>query len=235
MTAGQLADCIRRHPAAAYVTSQATTFSDDTSSQPDDGNILSEALGATEALRLSVFRDFGPLRQDTFSEDWALYFRAQLKGEVIFVERPLIRYRVSEASLTSSFTKGGLRGKLRIHHTNLLQFGADVQKVDLGVRSGESLASEVATRLKFCELLLHRLNGQSICTKSVICMMKTERVPLRVRLSLLALLAAPGIYSYSERLRRSRLQTLSPTYHGLSYLNPQSLLKSAVLCPVDRS
>jgi len=228
-----LAECIRRHPAAAYATSQAKTFSDDAPTLDEGGNIISQALGATEAFRLSVFREFGPLRTDTFSEDWALYFRAQLKGEAIFVEQPLVRYRVSNTSLTSSFAKGGLSGKLRIHHANLRQFQADLDKMSPLSPTIEYLAREVATRLGCCKLLLQRLTSRRVSMKKAANIVNTDNIPWRVKLGLLSLLFTPCVYPCSERLRRSRLRVFSPTYQGLTYLNPQSLLKSAISCHVN--
>jgi hypothetical protein len=223
-----LADCIRRHPAAAYATSQATTFSDDSFSQADDGNILSEALGATEALRLSVFREFGPLHEDTFSEDWALYFRAQLKGEVIFVERPLVRYRVSERSLTSSFAKGGLRGKVRIHRANLRQFKVDVEKCGPLTQSTERLVNDLATRIWCCDLLSKKPIDKLSYIQHLPEMLTLKRVPWRAKFGLLALLYAPSLYVVSERLRNSRLRLASPLSHAIRYLDPHSLLTSPI-------
>jgi hypothetical protein len=220
-----LAECILRYPASAYALSQAITFSDDCVARTKVDTTFTQPLGATEAFRLSVFREFGALLEDTCNEDWALYFRAQIRGEVIIVERPLVRYRLSEVSLTRSLTKGGLLGILSVHRANLHQFKVDAERGGATTDSSEGLVSSIATRIQCCDLLLRKPAKSSTGVQQLAELIGLKSVPWRAKCGLVALYCAPGFYSLSERLRRSRLRLASPSYHAMRYLNPVCLLK----------
>jgi glycosyltransferase involved in cell wall biosynthesis len=220
-----LAASIKRHPTAAYALSHAITFSGDSVAQIKASASFTQPLGATEAFRLSIFREFGALLADTCNEDWSLYFRAQIKGDVILVERPLVRYRLSEASLTRSLTKGGLLGMLRVHRANLHQFKVDAERLGTATASSEGLVNSIATRIRCCDLLLRNSAASSNSVQQVVELLSLKNVPWRAKCGLAALYCAPGFYSLSERLRRSRLRLASPSYHAMRYLNPVCLLK----------
>jgi len=49
--------------------------------------------GCTHCFRRELFDDFGPLHKGVIQEDAALAFRAMLKGEIAYLEEPLVLYR----------------------------------------------------------------------------------------------------------------------------------------------
>ncbi|WP_164102731.1 glycosyltransferase [Candidatus Laterigemmans baculatus] len=66
-------------------------------------------LGASHAFHMDVFRVFGPLRADVVFEDLALAFRAALLGDVRYLDRELIRYRLTSGSLGRSPVASSLK------------------------------------------------------------------------------------------------------------------------------
>jgi glycosyltransferase involved in cell wall biosynthesis len=49
--------------------------------------------GCTHCFRRELFEDFGPLRKGVVHEDSAFAFRAILKGEIAYLDEPLVLYR----------------------------------------------------------------------------------------------------------------------------------------------
>lgn len=56
--------------------------------------------GATAAYTRNLIEEFGPLRPGGAVEDAVLTFRAGLSGKIMFVDEPLVQYRISESSVT---------------------------------------------------------------------------------------------------------------------------------------
>lgn len=59
--------------------------------------------GATPAYTTSIFRNFGPLPSNCFSEDRILSFRALLLGDILFVKDRLVMYRKTSNSLSNNY------------------------------------------------------------------------------------------------------------------------------------
>lgn len=57
-------------------------------------------LAPTAAWRRDVFDLFGPLPASARSEEKSIAFRAALLGEIIFVSKPLVRYRIHEGNIS---------------------------------------------------------------------------------------------------------------------------------------
>jgi glycosyltransferase involved in cell wall biosynthesis len=51
-------------------------------------------LGATAAWSRSLFERFGPLPEDVVYEDMALTFRSMISGGLVFIDHPLVLYRL---------------------------------------------------------------------------------------------------------------------------------------------
>lgn len=62
--------------------------------------------GCTHAWTPDLFTVFGPLRSDVVLEDRAIPFRAVLIGKITFLPTPLVRYRRSPQSLSSTLGEG---------------------------------------------------------------------------------------------------------------------------------
>jgi glycosyltransferase involved in cell wall biosynthesis len=62
-------------------------------------------LGATAAWSRTLFERFGPLPEDVVYEDMALAFRSMLSGGLIFLDQPLILYRLHGNNIHHSESK----------------------------------------------------------------------------------------------------------------------------------
>lgn len=60
-------------------------------------------LGASASWRRSLFEYYGPLKPGIVLEDGALSFRASLLGKVIYIQLPLVRYRIHGNNLFQSY------------------------------------------------------------------------------------------------------------------------------------
>jgi glycosyltransferase involved in cell wall biosynthesis len=90
-------------------------------------------LGATHAFRASLWNVFGDLGSGIISEDWVIPFRSSLLGSVVWSDRPGVRYRVHDNSVTAHFwgTPGKFlqRGRLIRMESNALEaFQRDLEK-----------------------------------------------------------------------------------------------------------
>lgn len=72
------------------------------------GNVLVE--GATQALSNSVYRDFGPIKENAVNDDIVLQFRAAMRGGVYILGDPLIKYRKHSQSITGTNPNRADRG-----------------------------------------------------------------------------------------------------------------------------
>lgn len=58
--------------------------------------------GATAAYTRELFEAYGPLKDGGLVEDAVMTFRAVLSGRLLFVEEPLVRYRISTTSISGA-------------------------------------------------------------------------------------------------------------------------------------
>lgn len=61
-------------------------------------------LGAGAVYHRDVYRVFGSLGSFVANEDHVLPLRAQLLGEIVFIDEPLVRYRKHDANLSGNFS-----------------------------------------------------------------------------------------------------------------------------------
>lgn len=216
-------------PDATYFLSQAYKFSGINPNDTPFLPLLDQPIGATEAFRLDVFREFGPLLPATYSEDWALYFRGQLVGKVLFLRHPLVYYRVAADSLTDAYFKGSIYSTLEIHLKNLLQFRSDFAQLPSNLQSAKAATRNgIEMRITLIRLFGEVKTGERSLRSALQRILGTRECTITVRLSLGILMIAPGLFLKFERLRRSRLNMLSPTQHAIGYLNPLSLLEPPI-------
>ena len=124
-------------------------------------------LGATHAIRKSIWTIFGPLGKGRICEDWALAFRSSLIGKVIWDETPGVSYRLHEASITSQNFGSERYGKqLLVECDALRQFAKDLKKA---IASGYVLKDKGKADLKWLQeaLLSNDLIAECINTKSI--------------------------------------------------------------------
>lgn len=72
-------------------------------------------IGATAAYRKSLFSQFGPIRDERCYEDLVLAFRATLVGQLVYIPKSLVSYRI-EGGLSSirSFESKAIRDSDRL-------------------------------------------------------------------------------------------------------------------------
>jgi glycosyltransferase involved in cell wall biosynthesis len=226
-----LMEQIKKYPDATYINSQAIVFNENGSDSGQSTSILNEPIGATEAFSLENFKRFGPLRTDTFSEDWALYFRGQLRGRVLFVNRPLIRYRSSSSSLSASLRRGILSNKLSVNISDLRQFASDAATMKKHQSSRSALTRVIQIKISLCEKLLRRAQGGRISCSDVWYIVSKSGMSALEKASLVILYMCPTLYSTSERLRRSRFNLFAHTRYSNRCLSPFPLLEEGTRCP----
>ena len=70
-------------------------------------------IGASHAWSKELFREFGPIRHGNSYEDLIVGFRAILRGGIVYVDEPLLRYRAhSGVTAKERFDAGGCRGRI---------------------------------------------------------------------------------------------------------------------------
>lgn len=79
----------------AYGINTARYFVDEKTENPQYNFKVDYLLGADSAWHRSLFFDFQPLNKRVMSEDHVLNLRAMLKGEMLQVNTPTIKYRIS--------------------------------------------------------------------------------------------------------------------------------------------
>lgn len=106
-------------------------------------------IGATGAFHRDLLRKYGPLPNDPCYEDLILGFRASLEGRVVFIDEPLVHYRlggISTAHLAHKMDKAA-RLKLRLREMRKHQTVAEQRLADartFGLPNG----GEVLRRLR---------------------------------------------------------------------------------------
>jgi|SRR5665213_318765 len=96
-------------------------------------------LGATHAFKSAVWNTFGDLGFGIISEDWVIPFRSSLLGSVVWSDRPGVRYRVHDNSVTANVW--GTPGRhlqsgrqIRMESNALEAFQCDLEKaIGLGI------------------------------------------------------------------------------------------------------
>lgn len=220
----EIVRCILDHQTAAYIVSQAYCFSGTVPADTSGLQVLRREIGATEAFRRSTFQRFGPLLPQTFSEDWALFFRGQLDGKVIFLEKPLVLYREAPGGLSQQFNVGALSRVIDVHEVNLLQFSEDLRSPAMLRENAISLGNEIRIRLAAIDSIRRSLSAVSARPKLALDFIMQSAFPLKQRLSMLAIILAPELFRFYERIRHSRLARFSPTQWALAFINPKSIL-----------
>jgi glycosyltransferase involved in cell wall biosynthesis len=92
---------------------------------------MSVYIGATGAIRRSVFYDFGSITETNTYEDLILSFRARLKGNFFYIDEPLVGYRKDAGISTQIHRKNLSRVKKLIElnqhkHATLRQRSLDL-------------------------------------------------------------------------------------------------------------
>lgn len=216
-----------RYSSAKLVFSQAYVLAPGQSPDSLGLAVASNPIGATEAFHKDTFVKFGPLLGNTYNEDWAFYFRAQLTGEVLLVRKPLVYYRISDQSLTAKYYKRGFLGVIDVHSRNLEQFSADISAVQRFVNDPdrfESLRCDVEIRREVVSLMQSVTRGGQIAGD-----LARLNLPFLVRVSLLLLTQFPWAFPYFDRLERTRIGRFSPSRVGMSYINPCCMLTPPTL------
>jgi glycosyltransferase involved in cell wall biosynthesis len=72
-------------------------------------NLSDGVLGASNAWTPSLFDVFGPLNDKAVYEDRIIAFRAALLGEIIYIDKPLVRYRVHGGNISIQPATLGVR------------------------------------------------------------------------------------------------------------------------------
>lgn len=65
-------------------------------------NIPHPVIGASECIHRDLFYYFGPLASDIVNEDSAIWFRAELRGQIIYVPEILVNHRWHSNNLTNN-------------------------------------------------------------------------------------------------------------------------------------
>jgi len=190
----------------------------DTESAP---RISEEWIGSTEAIHREIFRKFGPLLPTTYSEDWAFLFRAQLLGGTALIEKPLVKWRRHEASLTSGFYRAKVLKQMEIHLSNLVQFEEDLGEGGLPPSEVAKIRHGLALRREILEAVLSR----SVPQRLVSAVFRDPAVSVMATISIVVVLAAPVLLGVFRRVEMSRFSLLSPTRHAFAFVNPKSLLQ----------
>lgn len=226
---------VRSRKRAGYVISYALSFSGNRPSTTLDLRLLTQPLGATEAFRRTTFERFGALDSETFNEDWALYFRAELEGrDTILVEEPLILYRDVEVSLTKKLNSAAFCGTLDVHAANLRQFRRDVNVIAVGEpERAAKLQTQIDARLHGCALLNEALVNTRKRVAIAKKVLQIASIPSAVRMAIALMAVAPFGYRWSNRLATTRFAAVSPSRMILNYLNPLSLLPAPISLPGD--
>lgn len=61
-------------------------------------------MGASFRFEKSLYSDFGPIRLNVGQEDGVLAFRAILKGEIYYLDSPLVKYRFHASNVSQSMS-----------------------------------------------------------------------------------------------------------------------------------
>jgi hypothetical protein len=184
--------------------------------------ISEEWIGSTEAVHREVFRKFGPLLTTTYSEDWAFLFRAQLLGGTVLIEKPLVKWRRHDASLTTGFHGADVLKQMKIHLSNVTQFEEDLAKGGLATSEVGTIREGLALRRETLEAMVSRKTPPGLLAA----LFRDPSVSLRAKVSILVVLAAPFLLGLFRRVEMSRFSLLSPTRHAFGFVNPKSLLRN---------
>jgi len=117
-------------------------------------NMVLSLMGCSHATTKRLYQKFGPLRSDIVYEDRAIAFRALWSGGIGHIGKPLVKYRVHQASITGQAeTKSdhesavnllrGYRVHLRREYSVIQGYKADAEKLD--ARSRIELADTLDT------------------------------------------------------------------------------------------
>ncbi len=108
------------------------------------------ALGATVAWHRSLYDNFGPLPDNLMYEDQVFQVRALLTGGLVYIDRPLVKYRVG--GVTSEHSKLSLYNKIFGVSNDRWIVARQQQLVDLSKDNASSLASTAVERqLNLCK------------------------------------------------------------------------------------
>ena len=160
-------------------------------------------IGAAQAWTRRVFDRFGPLPAGTVAEDWLMVFRAIVSGGAITLVEPLVQYR-----------RGGISRRRRNRHAKdvverllknnrhalveLPQLLADAK------RAGQLEAVEDALSLQFeREVFVRDVFGSGTFGARWKAFVAAQRVPLMLRLRLLAYSTCPALLTPFFALKRA--------------------------------
>ena len=122
-------------------------------------------VGATQAWTKDLFIKFGPLPHDLYCEDAVFVFRAKLYGEILFLDRVLLKYRFHQSSLSNNCSLS--YKNMLLHHkrsvdvfnvfiSDILNGGVD-HRISSSTR--ESLLSVIYGKIKQAELEIKLSEG----------------------------------------------------------------------------
>jgi glycosyltransferase involved in cell wall biosynthesis len=160
-------------------------------------------IGASGAWSKRLYQDFGPIEFKNAYEDLVLGFRAALKEAVLFVEEPLVKYRVNVGISGKAVEKNAgiareIKDRLKVNSVYidvLKQRAKDLERLPDG--GGEKISSVIEQSLSL------RLAGQGLYQspmKSLLSLFGSNRAVMRE-----AILEEVKLLAWLARKRFARL------------------------------
>lgn len=129
-----------------------------TENLPKISLMMGLVIGATHAWSRDVFDKFGDITELDSYEDLIIAFRSALLGDVLYIDRNLVRYRVGSGMSTTSLKEKPSRKEASGQYTKSLELQVAVltqRRIDCQKFKKDDLACIIGKQLKLVKLALN--------------------------------------------------------------------------------